>query len=260
MLRLPAQAVEHRSLSVHSLRMLRRAMPAKKTSSRRRRDFTPGMEIIHEDRDILVVSKQSGLLTVADEQGTKSAYEVLTNYVKKGQPKSKNRVFIVHRIDRETSGLLIFAKTEEAKTTLQQGWDDVEKTYLAITRGRPEKDEGLIRSYLHENSAFKVFSSQDPKSGKLAESRYRVVKPIGASDALVEVVISTGRKHQIRVHMAELGCPIVGDVKYGTRIKGNKSIALHAAKLKIAHPYKGTEMTFEAEVPHTFYGLAGLGG
>lgn len=235
-------------------------MPEKRPTSRRRRDFTPGMEIIHEDRDILVVSKQSGLLTVADEQGSKSAYEILTKYVRKGQLRSKNRIFVVHRIDRQTSGLLVFAKTEQVKTTLQQGWDEVEKTYLTITRGRPPKDEGVITSYLHENSAFTVFSSQDPESGKLAESRYRVVKPIGKTDALVEVVISTGRKHQIRVHMAELGCPIVGDGKYGERIKGNKALALHAAKLKILHPYKGTEMTFEAEVPHTFFGLAGLGG
>ena len=217
-----------------------------------------GLEILHEDRDLVVVSKAAGLLTVDDGRDSRTAYSLLTHYVKKGQPKSRNRIFVVHRLDRETSGLLIFAKSEDAKSKLQLDWEQTEKIYLAIVDGKPAPPEGKIVSYLTENSAYKVFSTKDDRVGKRAETDYRTIKPIGDERALVELKILSGRKHQIRVHMADKGHPVVGDSKYGRRIKGLKRIALHAHKLTFAHPHSGDTLSFEAPVPPNFFGMGGM--
>ncbi len=232
---------------------------AKGKSDGPRKRFQPrGIDILHEDRDILVVSKASGLLTVDDGRDSRTAYSALTDYVKKGQARSKNRIFIVHRIDRETSGILVFAKTEEVKSKLQLDWDNTQKTYLAIVDGTPEKEEGSIISYLTEAPSLKVYSTKDKKEGKRSETKFKVIKPIGENRSLLELNILTGRKHQIRVHMADAGHPVVGDIKYGKRIHGNRSIALHAFRLTFDHPFSGETMTFEAPVPPNFYGLGGL--
>lgn len=217
-----------------------------------------GIEILHEDRDLLVISKAAGLLTVDDGRDSRTAYSALTHYVKKGQTKSRNRLFIVHRLDRDTSGLLIFAKNEEAKTKLQQSWDTTEKIYRAIVDGRPDPPDGKVQSFLTENSALRVFSTKDGRIGKLSVTDYKTIKPIGTDRTLVELKILTGRKHQIRVHMADLGHPVVGDSKYGQRIKGLKRIALHAYKLSFAHPFSGENLTFEASVPANFFGMGGM--
>ena len=224
-----------------------------------RKRFQPrGIEFLHEDRDIIVVSKDAGLLTMDDGHGGRTVYSALTDYVKKGQPKSRARIFIVHRLDRETSGLLVFAKTEEAKTKLQEDWEQTEKVYLAIVEGRMEKEKGEITSLLAEGNNYTSYTTKDKKLGKESTTRWEVVKPIGDDRTLVRVTILTGRKHQIRLHMAELGHPVVGDVKYGKRIKGLRRIALHAFRLTFKHPWKGGEVSYEAPVPANFYGLGGL--
>lgn len=214
-----------------------------------------GMEILHEDRDVLVIAKAAGLLTIAtDGERERTAHAALMDYVRKGNPKSPHRVFIVHRLDRDTSGLLVFARTEEAKFRLQQAWPDVEKTYLAVVEGTPPKEEDTISSYLAENSVGRVYETRDPEEGKLSHTRYRVRERRGERTVL-EVSLLTGRKNQIRVHLAAIGCPIVGDAKYGRADRKSKRLALHSWRLAFPHPWDGRRMEFETPPPSSFLAL-----
>src|SRR3990170_63316 len=142
-----------------------------------RRNLQLGLALLYEDRDILVVDKPAGLLTIGtDSEKTRTAYFILTNYARKGHSKSRNRIFIVHRLDRETSGILIFAKTIEAKLYLQQHWDTTEKKYLAVVHGRMKKEREIVSTYLVENKAHLVYSTLDRSKGRLARTAYRVLK------------------------------------------------------------------------------------
>ena len=211
-----------------------------------------GLEILYEDRDILVVDKAAGLLTIAtDDEQIRTAYHLLTDYVRKGSSKSRERIFIVHRLDRDTSGVLVFARTEEAKRKLQGNWDKTEKHYLAVVHGKLLKKEGTISSYLAENAAFRVYSTPNPAQGLLSHTAYRVKQETRVF-SLLEVTLLTGRKNQIRVHLAEQGYPIVGDKKYGNKHDPQRMLALHAHSLTIDHPFSGKRMTFLAEVPAHF--------
>lgn len=221
------------------------------------------LKILYEDRDIVVVDKAPGLLTIGtDRERERTAYAELTDYVRKGNFKSRERVFIVHRLDRETSGLLVFARTEEAKRALQEAWDDVCKTYLALVDGIPSPEEGVLESLLEEVSVFHVRSTRDPARGRLATTRYRVLKVVGER-ALVEVDLLTGRKHQIRVHLSEAGWPVLGDDKYCDRDRAEAArkarlprparLALHAWRLEFPHPHTGETMRFEAPPPGWFW-------
>ncbi len=221
-----------------------------------------GLTILFEDRDIIFVDKVSGLLTMGnDRESFRTAYSNLTDYVSKGNPKSPHRVFIVHRLDKETSGVLLFAKTEEAKTYLQSEWANFNKTYYAVVHGHLPKNEGVISSYLVEQGVFKMYSATNPeqkKQGKLSKTAYKVIKQ-NETHSLVELNILSGRKHQIRVHMADKGCPVVGDKKYGNGGKGEKGakrLYLHAAKLSIKHPYSKLDLVIEAPMPDHFDALA----
>lgn len=224
---------------------------------RRRSKHQPlGLDILHEDRDIIVVSKAAGLLTIGTGRDAgRTAHAALSDYVRKGNPKSRERVFIVHRLDRDTSGVLVFARSEEAKEALQANWRDAEKTYLAFVEGHPEPPEDTITSYLVENDARLVYSTQDPSKGRLSHTRYKVLKTVG-DRALLEISLITGRKNQIRVHLADRGWPIVGDAKYGKKIRDCKRLALHSHTLSFAHPYSSERLTFTAPIPATFHQMA----
>ena len=211
-----------------------------------------GQIILHEDRDILVVDKAPGLLTMGtNQEKEKTVYYRLTDYVRKGNPKSRERVFIVHRLDREVSGILVFARTVEAKNALQAQWGDVEKHYLALVHGYPRDSEGTFSSYLVEDGVRNVRSTDDPKRGKLSHTAYKV---LGHSEgmSLLDIHLLTGRKHQIRVHLAEHNLPIVGDAKYGEKRSGEKRLALHAKSLAFKHPYNGKACFFETRTPRLF--------
>jgi tRNA pseudouridine32 synthase/23S rRNA pseudouridine746 synthase/23S rRNA pseudouridine1911/1915/1917 synthase len=221
------------------------------------RNLQRGIALLYEDRDILVVNKPAGLLTMAtDSEKTRTAYFILTDYVRKGHRKSRNRIFIVHRLDRETSGILIFAKTIEAKLALQQHWDTAEKKYLAVVHGRLEKETEIISSYLVENKAHLVYSTSDRSKGRLSRTAYRVLKQT-KDVALLEVDLLTGRKHQIRVHLAEIGHPVVGDTKYGKEYRGRRNLALHAQSLSVTHPFTSERLNFKTEAPAYFNQLVG---
>lgn len=214
--------------------------------------FQPrGMTILHEDHDIIVVNKMSGLLTVSNDRSKdNTAYFRINNYVRKGNPKSHNRIFIVHRLDRDTSGVLVFAKTEKAKRFLQDNWSEFDKKYLAVVHGKISPESDVISSYLAENSIFKMYSVQDPAKGKLAKTKYTVLQE--AKDfSLLEIELLTGRKNQIRVHLADRKCPVAGDKKYGKKM-GIKRLCLHSVSLKFQHPYSKEELCFTTKMPTYF--------
>lgn len=235
--------------------------------------FLPkGLLILHEDRDLLVIHKPGGLLSIAAgkpesrDPRQKTAYRALTDYVKKGTAKSKNRIFVVHRLDRDTSGILIFAKNPKAKTHLQNNWAKNIKTYLAIVHGKMKEKEKTLSSYLTENKELRVYSTEDRTKGKLAKTRYRVLS-VTNQYSFLDIELLTGRKNQIRVQLADSGHPVVGDTKYGARLtrsdaKGRKGtdsryLALHAYKLVCTHPYSGKTMTFISPSPDFFGALLG---
>lgn len=215
----------------------------------------PGLSILYEDHDIVVVNKVCGLLTVGtDQESERTAYYLLNDYVRKGNSKSKRRVFIVHRLDKDTSGVIVFAKTEQAKRYLQDEWEHFRKTYYALVHGKMPEQEGIISSYLLENNAHNMYSVSDSKTGKFARTGYKVLKE-STHYSLLEINLMTGRKNQIRVHCADQGCPVVGDKKYGKKAPGIKRLTLHAAILTIKHPHSKESMTFTTKIPAYFESL-----
>lgn len=216
-----------------------------------------GVTILFEDSHIIVIEKPGGLLSIGtDRDKTKTAHSILNDYVRKGDPRSRNRVYIVHRLDRETSGILIFARNERIKETLQSGWHDIEKHYLTVVHGSFVPSTGTITSYLVENSAFKIFSTADATAGKLSHTKYAVLKE-SRGVSLLDIQLLTGRKHQIRVHMSESGHPVVGDKKYGKANDTAATLALHASSLSFNHPVTGKRMSFETALPDFVIRLVG---
>jgi len=216
-----------------------------------------GLPVLHEDKDIIVVEKPAGLLTVGTERDkSRTAHYLLNDYVRKGNPKSRNRVYVVHRLDQDTSGILVFAKSEQAKKFLQEHWEQTEKHYLAIVHGQLIPKEGMISSYLVENAAQRVYSAPDATKGKFSQTAYKVLKE-SKGFSLVDIHLLTGRKHQIRVHFAEKGHPLVGDRKYGNGDHGAKRLALHARSIAFIHPFNGKQMNFDTGVPEDFARLIG---
>lgn len=214
-----------------------------------------GLRILYEDRDIIVVDKINGLLSIGTERDKQSsAHFLLNNYVKKGNPKSKERVFIVHRLDRDTSGILVFAKSEKVKSFLQDNWSDFRKKYVTVVLGTFNEKEGVIESYLAENKIYRVYSTEDNTKGKYAKTGYRVIKE-SEKYSLLEIELFTGRKNQIRVHLSDNNHPIVGDKVYGKPDKAIKRLALHSRSLTIIHPFTKKEMTFETGIPQYFNAL-----
>ena len=214
-----------------------------------------GMTILHEDKELLVVVKPSGLLSIGtDREKSRTAHYLLNDYVRKGDPKSRNRVYVVHRLDQDTSGILLFAKSEKAKKFLQENWKKTDKHYLAIVHGHLAPKEGTISTYLVENAAQMVYSTLDPAKGKLSHTEYNVLKETRGF-SLVDIHLLTGRKHQIRVHFAGKGHPVAGDRKYGNKDLVSKRLALHARSISFIHPFNGRQMTFDTGMPEDFVRL-----
>lgn len=213
----------------------------------------PRVEIVYEDDDVIVINKGYGLLSVStlSHKKEENAYEIIRNYVKSVNP--KNKLFIVHRLDRDTSGLMMFAKSEEAQNILRHNWNNMilERLYVAVLEGYLEQDKGYVKSRLMENSQFVVYSTENPEEGKLAVTHYEVVGR-GNGYTLAQFSLDTGRKNQIRVHAKELGHPIAGDKKYGAVKSPLHRLALHARTLRFAHPITRKDMNFETPIPHKF--------
>lgn len=221
-----------------------------------RRHRPRGLEILHEDRDLLVVNKEPGVLTTGPPRGEDfTAENVLSAYVRKGCARSSKRVFLVHRLDRETSGVLLFAKTEEAQQALKDNWPATEKFYLAAVRGRLRERSGLIESLLAEGEDLVVRAVRDPARGKLARTAYAVICET-SNLSLVKIRLLTGRKNQIRVHFADLGNPVLGDAKYGHRDPFRERLCLHAKSIAFDHPHTGRRLFFDTPIPPAFARLA----
>jgi tRNA pseudouridine32 synthase / 23S rRNA pseudouridine746 synthase len=216
-----------------------------------------GLKVLYEDKDIIVVEKPCGLLSMGtDRDKTRTVHTILNDYVRKGDPRSRNRIYIVHRLDRETSGILILAKSEAAKVFLQGHWQETDKLYLTVVHGSLAAKAGTISSYLAENRAFTVYSSPDPAVGKLSHTEYTALKETKGF-SLLEIHLLTGRKHQIRVHLSEMGHPVVGDRKYGKGKDAYGTLALHAIAISFTHPVSGKRLTFKTGIPDFFNRLVG---
>ena len=214
-----------------------------------------GVSIVYEDNDILVVETERGILSVATQnEREKTAYNILKNYLKEKNPKDK--IFVVHRLDRDTSGVMIFAKSEKAQDILQTTWNDSvkERTYVALVEGNVKKDSDTIISYLAENKAMITYSTANEEEGKKAVSHYKVLKR-NKNYSLLEVNIETGRKNQIRVHMQDLGHSVVGDKKYGSTKNPIKRLGLHAHTIVFKHPITKEVLSFTSKIPEAFLSL-----
>jgi len=208
-----------------------------------------GMKVLFEDATLIVIDKPEGLLSVASlAEDEKTAYFQLTDYLRQGRDHARDRIWIVHRLDRETSGLMVFAKTPEAKATLQGNWEQVTKSYEAVVEGHLSAAEGILESDLDERNPFKVYSAPASAHTRHAITRYRVLAK-GRKLTLVALELETGRRHQIRVQLADIGCPIVGDEKYGAKTNPVHRLALHATGLRFVHPESGRELSFESPLP-----------
>lgn len=210
------------------------------------------VRLIYEDPDIIVIEKASGLLTVpAGNNREKTAQKIVDDYVYACDGRS--HAYVCHRLDQFTSGILIFAKNSRVQQQLRDAWTSyvVERRYLAICEGVPEREEGEVRSYLAENAAMKVYSTPDPEKGKLSVTRYKVLRSNGAYSA-IDIQLLTGRKNQIRVHMSDLGCPIAGDKKYGAKTNPCGRLMLHNYVLQFFHPVTRENLRFELPIPKMF--------
>jgi 23S rRNA pseudouridine1911/1915/1917 synthase len=206
--------------------------------------------IIHEDSDIIVIEKPAGMLSVStDREAENTAFRLVNDYLKN----KRGRVWIVHRLDRDTSGVMLFAKSERVKLILQDNWENMAtvRTYTAVVEGRVTVPERKITSRLKQTKTLLVYSSNREGDGKIAITNYRLLRT-SKKYSLLEITLETGRKNQIRVHMKDIGHPIAGDKKYGAATNPLNRMALHASLLVIKHPSSGREMRFELAAPGCF--------
>lgn len=207
------------------------------------------LDIIYEDKEILVLNKPTNKLTIATtKEQNRTLYHEAREYIKKQNP--RNKIFIVHRLDKDTSGVILFTKNEKLKKLFQDNWDFlcVNREYMAIVEGKPKKQKDTIKSYLTESKTLQVYSTNDSKKGKLAITDYEIMAS-NKSYSLLKINIKTGRKNQIRVHLSDMGCPIVGDKKYKSKTNPINRLGLHANILEIKHPITKKIMKFEAKLP-----------
>jgi 23S rRNA pseudouridine1911/1915/1917 synthase len=208
-----------------------------------------GIKIVYEDDAVVVIEKPAGLLTISTEiEKTKTAYYQLNEFLKQRTRGERERIFIVHRLDRDTSGLIVFAKSEVVKRIMQNRWNEVEKRYYAIVEGNPAKKYDDIKSHLCETKALRVYSRRHSHEAKSAITKYWVIKQ-EKDYALLDILLVTGRKNQIRVHLADIGHPVAGDRKYRAQTDPFKRLGLHAYHLSFKHPFSGRPMLFKSELP-----------
>ncbi|MCL2365513.1 MAG: RluA family pseudouridine synthase [Oscillospiraceae bacterium] len=212
----------------------------------------PDIPIIYEDDDMIVIDKPAGMLSIStDKEHTNTTYYIMNDYMK-SKVKS-GRIFIVHRLDRETSGVMLFAKNERIKYALQERWEELalRRGYTAVVEGKVSPSEGTITSWLKQTKTLLMYSSKEKGQGKLAITKYRTLQSTGRY-TLLDIALETGRKNQIRVHMKDIEHPIVGDKKYGALTNPIGRVCLHASVLWIKHPSTGEELRFESIVPSVF--------
>ena len=210
------------------------------------------LPIIFENDEIIVINKPSGLLSIAsDKEKGSTAYRMLTDYVQ--QKNKHNRIYVVHRLDEDTSGVLMVAKNEKLRDALQDKWNDLvsSRGYYAIVDGKLDKKSGTLTSYLKKNAQNMMYSSKKAGDGQYAVTHYKVISE-NENYSFLDVHIDSGRKNQIRVHLGDIGHNVIGDDKYGNPTNPIKRLGLHAYELVLTHPFTNKVMKFKAPVPKEF--------
>lgn len=209
------------------------------------------VRIVYEDRWLIVIEKAVGILSMAAGHSTLNVKSVLDDYFKKSHQKCTAHV--VHRLDRDTSGLMVYAKDLETEQILEHNWHDIvyDRRYVAVVSGEVEETDGTIANWLKDNKAYVTYSSPEDNGGKYAVTHFHVLDRT-TEHSLVEYKLETGRKNQIRVHSADMGHPVCGDVKYGNGDDPLHRLCLHAWLLCFTHPATGENMEFETPVPTAF--------
>jgi 23S rRNA pseudouridine1911/1915/1917 synthase len=207
--------------------------------------------VLYEDPGLIAVEKPAGLLSIGTDRETSNTFYRAVNQYVQLSSQGKERIFIVHRLDREVSGVMLFAKSQAVQEALQRNWSTTEKRYSALVEGHPPEKEGCIKTWLKENRIHKVYSCPEGPHAKYAVTRYRECKRY-PRHALLEIDLETGRKNQIRAHLSESGCPIVGDKKYGAAESPIHRLALHAVSLAFTHPVSGERITLKSPTPRLF--------
>jgi 23S rRNA pseudouridine1911/1915/1917 synthase len=203
-----------------------------------------GLKIVYLDEDLVIVDKSAGLLSMgSDGEKERTAHRILNEHLKALTGSDSQQAFIVHRLDRETSGLMMFARSRAIQAALQENWKTVTKKYLAVVEGVPAKAEGTLRDNLVESKSLRMHRVD--RGGAVAITHYRVLRK-GRENCLLELTLETGRKNQIRVQMAGLGHPVVGDRKYGATTDPARRLALHSCELNFRHPVSGAPMNFRS--------------
>lgn len=210
--------------------------------------------IVFEDDSLIVVEKPAGILTHAEKGATgTSLYKEMLEFVRE-KSRGKERIYVVHRLDREVSGIVVFVKSEFVQETVKKNWRENTKRYSALVHGTPEKEEGKLETWLVEAKDQKMYPVKQNENAKLAITHYKVKKKMGEV-TLLDVELETGRKHQIRAQLAEIGCPVVGDWRYGAKDKVKRRIRLHACYFRMKHPVTGEVLEFTSRMPRGFLTL-----
>lgn len=222
---------------------------------RQQKEFRhPMLKIVFEDEHLIVIEKQSGLLSMGtDREREKTALYILSQYVKRMD--RDNMIFIIHRLDRDTSGLMMFAKSEKVKALMQDNWEQavIERRYVAVAEGRVEREQGTISTFLSENKGMKVFVS-NKNEGQMAVTGFKRLN-MNDNYTLLELELTTGRKNQIRAHLEYIGHSVTGDKKYGAKMNPLGRVALHAHLLSFIHPITGKRYDFTTPIPFKFRAL-----
>jgi len=213
-----------------------------------------GLKILYEDEYLIVIDKNAGLLSIAtNSEKEKTAYSMLRNHVK--QLGSQFKLFVLHRLDKDTSGVMMYAKAADIQEEMQRNWHRyvTQRLYIAVVEGSIKEEKGVISTWLSEDKAHKVISSEEQK-GRQATTNFKVIKRC-ATYTMLELFLETGRKNQIRVHLQELGHNIIGDRKYGAKASPIGRMGLHARTLEFIHPATNEKMKFESQIPKSFLKL-----
>jgi 23S rRNA pseudouridine1911/1915/1917 synthase len=208
--------------------------------------------VLYEDPDVIVVDKPAGISTSSTD-GSRSIQETISEFLKR-QSKGRYRAYVVHRLDKEVSGVLLFAKTRDAMNSVKDKWQETEKHYYALVEGIPKKAQDTIKSWLIEDKSQKVHSVREMPDAKFSVTNYSTIKQVN-TNTLLDIRTDTGRKNQIRVHLSDIGCPIVGDRKYGASDEFRRRVRLHAYSLSFPHPSDGRIITVKSPMPEGFLTL-----
>ena len=240
------------TITTHPLAMVQPGQTVQLDRSKQKMSFhSNDLGVVYEDPYLLVIDKRAGLLSMSNNTRQQTVQMVLNRYLEKGGSRCTSH--LVHRLDRDTSGLMIYAKDVMTQRSLIEGWQQLvtDRRYVALVTGEFEKKQGAIRSWLTEDKRFITHSSPTDNGGKYAVTHYNVLRS-GNGYSLVELDLETGRKNQIRVHMSDMGHPIVGDFKYGSSDESLRRMGLHAYILAFRHPVNGKYLRFETPIPESF--------